>query len=121
MTSPSDTDGAAIVAEASDIAEARIWMDALHEAEIDAAFVERGSGAALGGASVFGSSYALLVPRARIADARSIIGELGGGHALVAYRSAAEERERSRRAFFTVGGAILLVAALAVVLRFVYG
>ena len=60
-------------------------------------------------------------PRARIDEARGIIGELGGGHALVAYRTAAEERERSRRAFLTVAGAILLVAALGVVLRFVYG
>ena len=113
--------GVTIVAEAGDIAEARIWIDALRDEEIDAAFVERGPGGALGGASVFGSSYAVLVPRDRIGDARNVIAELGGGGALVAYRSAEEERRRSRRAFLTVAGGVGLVAVIAVVLRFAFG
>jgi len=113
--------GATIVAEARDIAEARIWTDALHDEAIEAAFVERGPGGALGGASVFGSSYAVFVPRDRIGDARNVIAELGGGGALVAYRTAEEERQRSRRAFLTVAGGVGLVAAVAVVLRFAFG
>lgn len=113
--------GATIVAEASDIAEARIWIDALRDEEIDAAYVERGPGGALGGASVFGSSYAVIVPRDRIGDARNVIAELGGGGALVAYRTAEEERRRSRRAFLTVAGGVAVVAAIAVVLRFAFG
>ncbi len=121
MTSGTEADGATIVAEASDIAEAHIWIDALRDEDIQAAFVERGPGGALGGASLFGSSYAVLVPRARIGEARSVIADLGGGRALVAYRTAEEERDRSRRAFVTVAGAILLVAVVAVIVRFVLG
>ena len=121
MTSGTEEDGATIVAEASDIAQARIWIDALHDEEIDAAFIERGPGGALGGASLFGVSYAVLVPRAHIAEARSVIAELGGGRALVAYRTAEEERQRSRSAFVTVAGGVLLVALAAVVLRFALG
>ena len=121
MTSGKDAEGATIIAEASDIAQARIWIDALHDEEIEAAFVERGPGGALGGASLFGISYAVLVPRAHIAEARSVIAELGGERALVAYRSAEEERARSRSAFLTVGGGILLVALVAIVLRFALG
>ena len=121
MTSGTEADGATIVAEASDIAEAHIWIDALRDEDIQAAFVERGPGGALGGARLFGSSYAVLVPRARIGEARSVIADLGGGRALVAYRTAEEERDRSRRAFVTVAGAILLVAVVAVIVRFVLG
>lgn len=121
MTSGTEADGATIVAEARDIAEARIWVDALRDEEIEAAFVERGPGSAFGGASLFGSSYSVLVPRGRIAEARSVIADLGGGSALVAYRTAAEERDRSRRTFLTVAGAVGLVAAIAVVLRFAFG
>lgn len=121
MTSPKEPAGATIVAEASDIAQARIWTDALHDEDIEAAFVERGPGGALGGANIFGSSYAVLVPRARIGDARNVIAELGGERSLVAFRTAEEERERSHRAFATVGGAVLLVAVIAVVLRFALG
>ena len=121
MTSGTEADGATIVAEASDIAEAHIWIDALRDEDIQAAFVERGPGGALGGASLLGSSYAVLVPRARIGEARSVIAELGGGRALVAYSTAEEERDRSRRAFVTVAGAILLVAVVAVIVRFVLG
>ena len=121
MTSRTEEDGATIVAEASDIAQAHIWIDALRDEDIEAAFLERGPGGALGGASLFSSSYAVLVPRARIGEARSVIAELGGGRALVAYRTAEEERESSRRVFLTVAGGILLVAVLAVVLRFALG
>ena len=121
MTPADDHEGAVIVAEAGDVAEARIWVDALRDDGIEAAFLERGPGGAVGGASLFGVSYAVLVPRARIAAARNVIAELGGGRALVAYRTAGEERERSRRAFLTVGGAILLVALVAVVVRFAFG
>ena len=121
MTSGTEADGATIVAEASDIAEAHIWIDALRDEDIKAAFVERGPGSALGGASLFGSSYAVLVPRARIGEARSVIADLGGGRALVAYRTTEEERDRSRRAFVTVAGAILLVVVVAVIVRFVLG
>ena len=117
MTSGKEAEGATIVAEASDIAQARIWIDALHDEEIDAAFIERGPG----GASLFGVSYAVFVPRAHIAEARSVIAELGGGRALVAYRTAEEERQRSRSAFVTVAGGVLLVALAAVVLRFALG
>ena len=121
MTSTQEPASATIVAEASDMAEARIWIDALREADIDAAFVERGPGGAFGGASLLGVSYAVLVPRGRIAEARSVITDLGGGRALVAYRTAEEERERSRRAFAMVAGAIGLVAAIALVMRFAFG
>lgn len=124
MTSPGEAEaakGATTVAEASDVAQARIWVDALHDADIEAAFVERGPGGALGGANIFGSSYSVLVPRARIEDARNVITELGGGPSLVASPTAEEERERSRRAFFTVAGAVLLVALVAVVMRFAVG
>ncbi len=87
MTSADDHEGAVIVAEASDAAEARIWVDALRDEGIEAACVERGPGGALGGASIFGAAWAVLVPRARIAEARGVIAELGGAHALVAYRT----------------------------------
>ena len=120
MTSGTEANGAAIVAEASDITEAHIWIDALHDQDIEAAFVERGPGGALGGATHFGSSYAVLVPRARFAEARSVITDLGGGSALVALRTAEEEREAPRRAFLAIGGAILLVALVTLVLRFAY-
>jgi len=113
--------GATIVAEASDIAEAHIWVDALRDEDIEAAFVERGPGSAFGGATLFGSSYAVLVPRSRIGEARSVIADLGGGGALVAYRTADEERRSSRRAFLTVAVPIALVAVAAVVLRFAFG
>lgn len=133
MDTPPDTDttsapasadsggGATIVAEASDIAEAHIWVDALRDEDIEAAFVDRGPGSAFGGATLFGSSYAVLVPRSRIGEARSVIADLGGGSALVAYRTADEERRSSRRAFLTVAGPIALVAVVAVVLRFAFG
>ena len=121
MPSMNEGAGAAIVAEVSDIAQAHIWVDALRDEDIDAACLERGPGGALGGASLFGLSYAVLVPRERMAEARSVIAELGGGRALVAYQTAEEERERSRRAFLTVGGGVLVVALVAVVLRFAFG
>ncbi len=121
MTSTKEPASAAIVAEASDMAEARIWIDALHDAGIEAAFIERGPGGAFGGASLFGLSYAVLVPRSRIGEARSIIAEMGGGSALVAYRTAEEERERSRRVFLTVAGSVALVAVVALILRFALG
>ncbi len=122
MSSTEDRDeGATVVAEARDVAEARIWVDALHDEQIQAAFVERGAGSALGGASVFGSSYSVLVPRSRLGEARTVIAELGGASALVAYRSAGEERARARRVFATVAGGVLLLAAMAVVLRFALG
>lgn len=121
MTAADDHEGAAVVAEASDEAEARIWVDALRDEGIEAAFVERGAGGALGGASLFGAAWAVLVPRARIAEARGVITELGGAHALVASRTPAEERARARRAFLTVAGGVLLVALIAVLLRFGLG
>ena len=103
------------------MAEARLWLDALRDEEIEAAVLERGPGGAFGGASLFGVSYAVLVPRAHIARARSIITDLGGAAALVAYRTAEEERESSRRVFLTVAGSVALVAVVALVLRFTLG
>ena len=70
---------------------------------------------------MFGSSYAVFVPRDRIGDARNVIAEMGGSAALVSYRSAEEERQRSRRAFLTVAGGVGIVAVVAVVLRFAFG
>ena len=46
---------------------------------------------------------------------------MGGGRALVAYRTAEEERDRSRRVFLTVAGSVALVAVVAVILRFALG
>ncbi len=121
MAAAKEPASATIVAVATDPAEARIWLDALRDAGVEAAVLERGAGGALGGASLLGDSWAVLVSRARIEEARGVIAELGGAHALVDSPTAEEERAASHRAFRTVAGAVLLVALAFAVLRFVFG
>ena len=121
MAATKEPAGAVIVAVANAEADARIWLDALRDAGVEAALVERGAGGALGGASLFGASWAVLVSRARIEDARGVITELGGAGGLVHAPTAEEERERARQAFRTVVGAALLVALAGLVLRFALG
>ena len=105
-----------MVAEASEPIERGIWLDALRQAGIEATTFERGVGAAIGGAqSIAPTSYPILVPSARIADARNIIAELAGAERLVPAASAAEQVSRVQR--WTIAGiagvlAFLLMAVI---------
>ena len=116
-----ESGGAAVVAEAPDIAQARIWIDALGDDGIKATYFERGPSGAFGGASLPSASYAVLVGRHHIGQARSIIADLGGTRSLVAYRSEDEEREGSQRVLGMLGGGVLLVGAAALALRAIFG
>src|SRR5690606_39260074 len=87
---------ATIVAETSDLAEANVWLDALRDAGLAANLVERGAGAAFGGAHLpFGVSFRLITDEAHLDRARSIIADLGGARKIAPYRDADEAGQRT--------------------------
>lgn len=113
--------GATIVAEAPDIGQARIWIDALRNDGIRATYFERGPSGAFGGASLPLTSFSVLVGRHHVGQARSIIADLGGTGALVPFSSLEDERGRSQRVLGMLVGGVLLVGAGAIALRVTFG
>jgi hypothetical protein len=108
--------GTALVAEAGDAVEAAIWVDALHDAGIEAHSFERGVGAALGGATTNWARYPVLVPREALGHARSVIAELAGAAVLAPYRDPDDIRDGQSRALRTaalIAGIVLLAIAAA--------
>ncbi len=107
----------AVVAEAGDSLEATIWIDALQAAGIDARTFERGVGAALGGAVTMGfARYPLVVGREDLAQARSIIAEMGGAASLSPIEVPGERQLAQQRGLILAGlivGGALLIALLA--------
>lgn len=72
-----------VVARTSDLAALAYWLTALVEAGIPAASYEEGIGAAVGSGLLPGhTGFAVVVPRVRLADARTVIAECGGASAL---------------------------------------
>ncbi len=112
---------AAIVARANDPLEAQIWVDALRDAGLEAGMIERGPGAALGGAFLGVASYPILVRHDQLEPARNIIAELGGAESLAPYSDPAEASERRRAALMTVVGVMVLVVVSLALLRLASG
>ncbi len=111
-----------VVAEARDVVEAQIWIDALRDAGIPATTFERGVGAALGGAMTAGwARYPVLVPQGEMAAARNVVAELGGAAFLAPVADLAAARRKQSRALLTVGWIVAVIVVLAVVSRLVAG
>ena len=106
-----------VVAEAGDSLEAAIWIDALQAAGIEARTFERGVGAALGGAATVGfARYPLVVSREDLAQARSIIAEMGGAGSLSPIEEPGDRQQAQRRGLAMAGliiGSVVFIALLA--------
>jgi|GEM_PF-3191805 len=103
-----------VVAVAGDALQATIWRDALGDAGITAAVVERGVSAALGGAPSVSSTYHVLVDREDVAAARNVIAEMGGAGALAPLPDDDATAEQRRRVAL-IAVAIVVVAVVVVV------
>ncbi len=110
-------DAVALVAEAGDLVEATIWVDALQAAGIRATSYERGVGAALGGAVTFGlARFPVVVSREDLSEARSVIADMGGAASLLPIEEPGERGQAQQRGLVLVGlivGGALLIALLA--------
>lgn len=106
-----------VVAEAQDPLQAEIWLDSLRSAGIDASSFERGVGAALGGAMISGFAvYPIVVARADLSAARSVIARVAGASAIAPVRDTADTRAAQHRALIAVA-----VIAVAVLVAGVFG
>lgn len=107
----------AVVAEAGDLVEATIWVDALRAAGINAKSYERGVGAALGGAVASGfARYPVVVSRQDLGEARSVISDMGGTASLAPIEEPGERGQAQQRGLALVGlivGGTLLIAVAA--------
>lgn len=110
-----------VVAQTSDRVQAEIWVDALHEAGIEASLFERGLGAAFGGATTPFAVYPVLVAEGDIGRARSVIAELSGASQLSPVRDSAESRRVQRNALLTVIVIAIAIVVAGVAGRFLYG
>lgn len=112
-----DSSGArVVVAEAPDAVTAAIWVAALHDAGINAATFSRGHGAAFGGAEAF-ATHVVLVDGSRIADARTVIAELGGASKLAPIPDRKVEAQRQRGALIAVASIVAAIIAAALLGR----
>ena len=109
--------GTVVVARTRDPLEAQIWLDLLRNAGIRAAVFEQGVRGALGGATLFGSAHHIVVGRADIADARNIIADADGVHALAPLPQDDEAREKMSRALFAVGAVVAGLIVLLVIVQ----
>ena len=104
----------AVVAEAGDLVEATIWVDALQAAGISAKSYERGEGAALGGAVTFGlARFPVVVSREDLSQARSVIADMGGGASLLPIEEPSERGQAQQRGLALVAlviGGVLVIA-----------
>ncbi|MEP7215736.1 MAG: hypothetical protein ABI782_05735 [Anaerolineaceae bacterium] len=107
----------AVVAEAGDLLEATIWVDALHAAGINARSYERGVGAALGGAVTTGvAGFPVVVSREDLGQARSVIADMGGTASFAPIEAPGERGRAQQRGLTLVGlivGGALLIALVA--------
>lgn len=102
-----------VVAVSGDAIQATIWRDALADAGITAAVVERGMSAALGGATSVSATYHVLVDREAVGDARNVIAELGGAMSLAPLPDDATAAQRRRAAL--IAAAVAAVAVLVAI------
>ena len=108
------------MAEATNPVDAAIWVDALHDAGIEASSFERGVGAALGGAMTPGwVRYPIVVPAADLAGARNVVAGLGGATALAPIDDPERRREQQSRILRLLGVAIAAVIVAGLLARFV--
>ena len=107
----------AVVAEAGDLVEATIWVDALRAAGINAKSYERGVGAALGGAVTTGlARHPVVVSREDLGRARSVIADMGGTASLAPIDEPGDIGQAQQRGLALVGlivGSVLVIALAA--------
>jgi len=114
--------GTAVVAESQDVLDAVLWVEALEQAGIPAKSYEQGLGGAYGGAWAGPlTRHCVVVSRADLGRARSVIAEISGATRLSAYDDRDEQRARARFAAVMVGAAVLLVVAAALAGRLIAG
>lgn len=107
----------AVVAEAGDLVEATIWVDALRADGINAKFYERGVGAALGGAVTTGlARHPVVVSREDLGRARNVIADMGGSASLTPIDEPKDKERTQQRGLALVGlivGGVLVIALAA--------
>lgn len=118
MSAPTTTP----VAEARDLIEAQIWVDALRDHGIKASSFERGVGGALGGAVTSGMSvYPIIVATSDLTAARNVIADLDGAIHLTPVRDRATSQAAQKRALTLAGAIAIGVLVLGVLARIVAG
>ncbi len=107
----------AVVARTRDGIEAQIWVDMLRDEGIEATTFEQGPRGALGGATLIGATHQIVVNRENLADARSIIADAGGAHALAPVGTEEGAHDRMIKALLIAGGGAIFFLLLFVIVQ----